>query len=84
MVAHHLSKSKEVYRMPNTVQEGYDKSIGTSDRSVVSATKLWAIVLAGVLLVGIIMIAMFLAWPFGGASSGPVSSENTAAGPAEP
>ena len=69
--------------MANTVRGGYDNSIGTRDRSAVSATKLWSIILAVVLLIGIIMITMFLISPFG-SSSGPVSSENTATRPAEP
>lgn len=63
--------------------EHYDKSMGTSDRSAVAATKIWAIVLALIGLVGVIFISMFLLNPFGG-SSGPVSSENTATRPAEP
>ena len=70
--------------MANTTERGYDTSIGSSDRSAVSATKLWAIVLALVGLVGIILISMFLLNPFGTASSGPVSSENTATRPSEP
>ena len=70
--------------MADTKDQGYDNSIGTNDRSAVAATKIWAIVLALVALVGVIMITMFLVSPFGGSSSGPVSSENTASRPAEP
>jgi hypothetical protein len=51
---------------------------------VVAATKIWAIILGLVALVGIVMMMMFLGY-FGNArSSGPVSSENTATRPAEP
>ena len=42
--------------MADTTDQGYDKSIGTNERSAVAATKIWAIVLALVGLVGVIMI----------------------------
>ena len=69
--------------MADTMGRDYDTSIGTEDRSVVAATKIWGIVLALVALVGITMIFMFLAGT-NRPSSGPVSSENTATRPAEP
>lgn len=70
--------------MADKTQTGYDTSIGTKDRSAASATKLWAIILGLIGLVGVIMITMFLLNPFGSKSSGPVSSDNTATRPAEP
>jgi hypothetical protein len=70
--------------MADRTSEGYDTSIGTEDRSVRSATKLWGIILGLVALAGIIMIAVFMSWGSGSSSSGPVSSENTAKRPAEP
>ena len=70
--------------MANTVREGYDTSIGTNERSVVSATKTWAIVLALVALVGVIILTMFMTRMNRSGFSGPVSSENTATRPAEP
>lgn len=70
--------------MADTTDQGYDKSIGTNERSAVAATKIWAIVLALVALVGVIMISMFLLGGSETRSSGPVSSENTATRPAEP
>jgi hypothetical protein len=70
--------------MATSVGGGYDNSIGTKERSAVSATKVWAIVLALIGLVGVVMITMFLVQPFDGRSSGPISSENTATRPAEP
>lgn len=69
--------------MSDTVGRGYDTSAGTEDRSAVTATKVWGIVLALVALVGIAMIFMFLTGT-NRPSSGPVSSENTATRPAEP
>ena len=69
--------------MADRISEGYDTSIGTKERSVTSATKLWGIILGLVVLAGIIMIAVFMSWD-GRGSSGPVSSENTATRPAEP
>ena len=70
--------------MADNINEGYDKSIGTKERSATSATKLWGIILALVGLAGVIMIVVFLSWDGTGRSSGPVSSENTATRPAEP
>jgi ABC-type transporter Mla maintaining outer membrane lipid asymmetry permease subunit MlaE len=70
--------------MADTKGHDYGTSIGTKERSVVAATKIWAIILGLVALVGIVMMMMFLGY-FGNArSSGPVSSENTATRPAEP
>ncbi len=37
----------------------YDTSIGTDERSARSATKLWAIVLAFVFLIGLILVFVF-------------------------
>jgi hypothetical protein len=64
--------------------EHYDKSIGSEERSAVSATKRWIIILAIVVLIGIALIATFLMNPTGGSRSGGVASENTAVRPAEP
>lgn len=69
--------------MADRIDAGYNKSIGTGDRSAVAGTKLWGIILALVVLVGIILIATFY-MSNGRGSSGPVSSENTASRPAEP
>ena len=64
---------------------GYDKSIGSENRSVVSATKLWGIVLGLVLLVGIGLLAMFfMGYGDGPRSRGGPSTDNTATRPAEP
>ncbi|HEX6124076.1 MAG TPA: hypothetical protein VFZ23_01765 [Pyrinomonadaceae bacterium] len=63
--------------------EGYDKTIDTDERSVVATTKLWAIILGIVFLLGIGMIVFFFVGT-GTRDSGGVSSENTATRPAEP
>lgn len=71
--------------MANIIRDDdYDTSIATGERSVVSATKTWGIVLAVIALLGVIMIAMLLSRTSMSPSSGPVSSDNTAARPAEP
>lgn len=62
---------------------GYDKSIGSEDRSVVAQTKLWGIVIGIVLLLGIGMLVFFL-MSDNKRDSGGVSSGNTATRPAEP
>jgi hypothetical protein len=62
---------------------GYDKSIGTEDRSVVAATKLWAIIIGIVVLLGLGMILFFLTGSNMRDSGGP-NSENTSTRPAEP
>ena len=62
---------------------GYDKSIDSEDRSVVSATKLWSVVIGIVFLLFIGMMVFF----FVGSNkrdSGGAASENTATRPAEP
>jgi hypothetical protein len=69
--------------MANTIRDNYDTSIGTNDRSLVAATKLWAIVIGLIVLLGVIMLLMFMTGSMG-VSSGPVSSENTSTRPAEP
>jgi flagellar basal body-associated protein FliL len=65
--------------------ESYDKSVGTKDRSVVAATKIWLIVAGIVLLLGITMIAIFFTGT-GDArrNTGGPASENSASRPAEP
>ena len=40
-------------------EPNYDTSIGTDERSARSATKLWAIVLAFVFLIGLVLILVF-------------------------
>jgi len=61
----------------------YDKSIGSENRSVVAGTKMWAVVLGIVFLLGIgIIVFFFLRSDM--RRSGPISSENTATRPAEP
>jgi hypothetical protein len=69
--------------MANTIRHNYDTSIGSNDRSVVSATKMWAVILGLIALFGVIMLMMFMSRT-SNAPSGPVSSENTATRPAEP
>ena len=63
--------------------EGYDKSIGSDDRTVVGATKLWAVIIGIVVLLGIGMIAFFFIGSNMRDSGGP-NSENTSTRPAEP
>lgn len=70
--------------MADNTEGGYDTSTGTNDRGAVGFTKLWAVVLGVIFLAGLIMLGLFLTQPFGGRSSGPASSENTASRPAEP
>lgn len=69
--------------MTDRTRGDYDTGIGTSERSAVSATKVWAIVLGIIGLIGLVMIITFLGWG-NNTSSGPASSENTATRPAEP
>ena len=69
--------------MQTDIDPGYDTSIGTRERSAVAATKVWAIVLAVVALIGIFTLWMLLKGD-NRPSSGGVSSENTATRPAEP
>ena len=65
--------------------EPYDKSIGTENRSAVGFTKMWAIVIGIVLVLGIAMIAIFFAGRGDGRrNSGGPASENSATRPAEP
>jgi hypothetical protein len=61
----------------------YDKSIDSNERTVVGTTKLWAIVLGIVLLLGIGMIVFFFS-STGARDSGGPNSENSATRPAEP
>ena len=61
----------------------YDKSIGTENRSVVAATKLWAIILGIVLLIGIGLL-VFLFAGSNTKDTGGSSTDNTATRPAEP
>ena len=61
----------------------YDKSINSDDRTVVGATKLWAIIIGIVVLLGIGMLAFFFISSNMRDSGGP-NSENTATRPAEP
>ena len=63
--------------------ETYDKSIGSDNRSVVAGTKLWAVVIGIVLLLGIGMIVFFFIGSGMRGSGGP-ASENTSTRPAEP
>lgn len=46
--------------MADELKPDYDTSIGTKERSVVAATKVWGIVLGFVLLLGVIMLTLFL------------------------
>ena len=61
----------------------YDKSIGTEDRSAVAGTKVWAIIIGLVLLIGIGILITFFA-STGTRDAGGPNSENTATRPAEP
>lgn len=63
---------------------GYDTSIGTEDRSVVSVTKLWALVIAAVVLAGIIMMVFFMLMGSRSDRGRRINSENAATRPAEP
>jgi hypothetical protein len=60
--------------MADRVDKGYDTSIGTNERSAVSATKFWVIVLAIIGIIGIVLIGAFLMrggeTPSGGTTSG--------------
>lgn len=62
----------------------YDTSIGTENRSVVSATKLWALIIAAVVLAGIVMMVFFMMMGSQGGTGRRINSENTATRPAEP
>ena len=62
----------------------YDKRIGTEERSAVAATKLWAIVLAAVLLFGIVMLVVFFSGTGSENGIGGPATDNTANRPAEP
>lgn len=70
--------------MANTGRDGYDTGIGTKERSVVAATKVWGIVLAVVVLLGVIMITVFLMRSGTGGSGGGAGSGNTSTRPAGP
>ena len=59
----------------------YDKSIGSKDRSVVSATKLWVIILGIVLLLGIGMILFFFSSGTGTRETGAPGATNSASNP---
>ena len=62
----------------------YDKRIGTEERSVVAGTKLWAMILGVVLLIGIgILVVLFMGT---GSRKGVESptADNAATRPAEP
>ena len=45
--------------MSDTIRNGYDTSIGTKERSVRSATKVWGLVLAVVFVIGLILLGVF-------------------------
>ncbi len=62
----------------------YDTSIGTSERSVKSATKVWAIVLAVVFLAGLVMLYAFLSSGTDTDGSLPGAGRPAAGGAAEP
>ena len=62
----------------------YDTSIGSEERSVISFTKTWGIVLALLFLIGIAILAMLYFGQGTTRDSGGPSSENTATRPAEP
>jgi hypothetical protein len=61
----------------------YDKSIGSDDRTVVGATKLWSIIIGIVVLLGLGMLIFFFVASDMRDWGGP-ASENTATRPAEP
>jgi hypothetical protein len=46
--------------MDTEIDREYDTSIGTRERSVVAATKVWVIVLAAVAVIGLVLLGMFL------------------------
>ncbi|MCC6327974.1 MAG: hypothetical protein IT174_05620 [Acidobacteria bacterium] len=56
--------------MADKVRKDYDTSIGTKERSVVSATKLWGIVIAVVVLIGVLMLVMFFTSNSSGLTNG--------------
>jgi hypothetical protein len=65
-------------------QTAYDTSIGSENRSVISATKIIGLILAAVVLGGIIMIGYFMLMGSRDDSGRRINSENTATRPAEP
>ena len=69
--------------MADMTGRDYDASIGTNERSVVAATKLWGIILVLIAVFGLIVLIVFLTRT-NSTSTGPVSSDNTATRPAEP
>jgi hypothetical protein len=75
----------EVYTMATSEdRRSYDTSIGSEQRSVVSATKIWVIVLGFVLLIGIVLILTFFnASPTtgGNSSSGAANATSRSPGP---
>ena len=62
----------------------YDTSMGSRERSVISFTKSWGIVVALLLLLGIVILSMLYFGQDGRRDSGSMSSENSASRPAEP
>lgn len=63
----------------------YDTSMGTQERSVISATKTWGFIIAILFLVGLfVLFVLYYGMGTGSSTSGGVSSENTATRPAEP
>lgn len=67
--------------MADRVDQGYDTSVGTKERSAVAATKIWVIVLAIVGIIGVVLIGAFLMR--GTATNGGINSANTSR-PANP
>jgi len=64
--------------MADRITKDYDQSIGTKERSVVSATKLWGIVIALAVLIGVVMILIFFSSDSSGRENGelrPVASQ---------
>ena len=69
--------------MQTGIDNNYDTDIGSQERSVVAATKLWVIVFSVLALFGVFLVWMLLSGT-SGVPSGPSSTVNTASRPAEP
>ncbi len=68
--------------METGINHDYDADIGSRERSVVAATKLWVIVFSVLALFGVFLVWMLLSGT-SGVPSGPSSTVNTAPRPEE-
>ena len=66
--------------MADTIRDGYDTSVGTSERSAKSATKVFGLILALVFLIGLVLLGvLYTASPSGTGPGGshPASSTDS-------